>query len=173
MYTAQLPGKGPFVIRYPRGKGTIIDWHQPWQELPVGKGECLKEGKDLAVITIGTMATHAEKAINIIENESNVTIAHYDARFVKPLDEELLHQIGKTFKHVVTVEDGVTEGGFGSAVLEFMADNNYQVDITRLGIPDSFIEHGTPEELYAKLNLNAEGLKNSFEKILNEESGIN
>ena len=169
MYTAQLPGKGPFVIRYPRGKGTIIDWHQPWKELTIGKGECLKEGNDLAIITIGTMATPAEKAINEIENERNVTIAHYDARFVKPLDQELLHSIGKKFKYIITVEDGVIDGGFGSAVLEFMADNNYQMNITRLGIPDSFVEHGTPEELYAKLGLHAEGLRVSFEAVLIEE----
>ena len=168
MYTAQLPGKGPFVIRYPRGKGTIIDWHQPWKELTIGKGECLKDGDNLAVVTIGTMATPAEKAINEIENERDVTIAHYDARFVKPLDQELLHSIGKKFKYIITVEDGVIDGGFGSAVLEFMADNNYQMNITRLGIPDSFVEHGTPEELYAKLGLHAEGLRVKFETFLKE-----
>jgi len=170
MYTAQLPDKGPFVIRYPRGKGFIIDWHQPWKELPVGKGECLKEGKNLAVITIGTMANPAEKAINRIENESGVTIAHYDARFVKPLDEEMLHTIGKLFKRVMTLEDGVIEGGFGSAVLEFFAENKYSVELTRLGIPDCFIEHGTPEELYDKIGLSAEGIQRSIETVLKEKT---
>ncbi|HPT43638.1 MAG TPA: 1-deoxy-D-xylulose-5-phosphate synthase [Paludibacteraceae bacterium] len=170
MYTAQLPGKGPFVIRYPRGKGFIIDWHQPWKELPVGKGECLKEGKDLAVITIGTMANPAEKAINSIENESSVTIAHYDARYVKPLDEQMLHTIGKLFKRVVTIEDGVIEGGFGSAVLEFFAENKYSMELTRLGIPDCFIEHGTPDELYDKIGLSAEGIKRSIKTVLLEKT---
>ncbi|MBP1664559.1 MAG: 1-deoxy-D-xylulose-5-phosphate synthase, partial [Bacteroidetes bacterium] len=159
MYTAQLPDKGPFVIRYP-----------PWKELPVGKGECLKEGKNLAVITIGTMANPAEKAINRIENESGVTIAHYDARFVKPLDEEMLHTIGKLFKRVMTLEDGVIEGGFGSAVLEFFAENKYSVELTRLGIPDCFIEHGTPEELYDKIGLSAEGIQRSIETVLKEKT---
>lgn len=170
MYTAQLPGKGPFVIRYPRGKGFIIDWHQPWKELSVGKGECLKEGKDLAVITIGTMANPAEKAINSIENESSVTIAHYDARYVKPLDEQMLHTIGKLFKRVVTIEDGVIEGGFGSAVLEFFAENKYSMELTRLGIPDCFIEHGTPDELYDKIGLSAEGIKRSIKTVLLEKT---
>ena len=166
MYTAQLPDKGPFVIRYPRGKGFFVDWHQQWHELPIGKGECLKEGADLAVVTIGTMANSAEKAINMLENEKDVKIAHYDARFLKPLDEELLHTIGKKFKKIITVEDGVIEGGFGSAVLEFMADHGYMPEIIRLGIPDSFIEHGTSEQLHARLGLDAEGLKKSINKLL-------
>lgn len=163
MYTAQLPDKGAFVIRYPRGKGYLIDWHAAWQELPIGEGECLKEGDDMAVVTIGTMANAAEKAINIFENEKNITVALYDARFLKPLDEKMLHSIGKKHKKIVTVEDGVIQGGFGSALLEFMEDNRYDVDVLRLGIPDKFVEHGTPEELYATLGLDAEGMKKSIE----------
>ena len=167
MYTAQLPGKGAFVIRYPRGKGFLLNWQVEFEELPIGKGECLKEGDDLAVITIGTMAQSVEKAINLIENKYNgVTIAHFDARFLKPLDEELLHQIMQKYKNIITVEDGVIDGGFGSAVLEFISENKYTNKVTRLGIPDKFIEHGTPEELYKSLKLDAEGIKENIEEII-------
>ena len=122
MYTAQLPGKGPFVIRYPRGKGFNVNWHNEWRELTTGRGECLKTGTDLAVITIGTIAAVAEKAINSVENLTGKSIAHYDARFLKPLDEEMLREIGEKFTKVITIEDGTIEGGLGSAVLEFMSD---------------------------------------------------
>ena len=170
MYTAQLPGKGPFVIRYPRGKGFNINWHNEWQEQPLGVGECLKEGQDMAVVTIGTMAAPAETAINRVEIETGLSIAHYDARFLKPLDEVLLHQIGKKFKKIITIEDGTTEGGFGSAVLEFMAENDYKAEIIRMGIPDSFIQHGTPDELYASIGLSTEGIeKKIYEMIRVEE----
>lgn len=169
MYTAQLPDKGPFVIRYPRGKGFNVEWHNEWEEQPIGKGECLKNGEDMAVVTIGTMASPAEKAINLLENETGVSIAHYDARFLKPLDEELFHEIGKKFSKIITIEDGVTDGGFGSAVLEFISDNGYNAEIFRLGIPDEFVEHGTPEELYKQLGLDAEGLHRNFKKILEKE----
>ena len=169
MYTAQLPGKGPFVIRYPRGKGFNINWHNEWQEQPLGVGECLKEGQDMAVVTIGTMAAPAETAINRVEIETGLSIAHYDARFLKPLDEVLLHQIGKKFKKIITIEDGTTEGGFGSAVLEFMADNDYKAEIIRMGIPDSFIEHGTPDELYASIGLSTEGIEKKINEMIRVE----
>ncbi|MFV0391543.1 MAG: 1-deoxy-D-xylulose-5-phosphate synthase [Paludibacteraceae bacterium] len=165
MYTAQLPEKGAFVIRYPRGKGFNMNWHNNnWQEQTIGKGECLKDGKDLAVISIGTMAYPVEKAINMIENETELRVAHYDARFLKPLDKELLHEIGKNFNKIITVEDGVIDGGFGSSVLEFMSDNNYFAEVTRLGIPDTFVEHGTPEELYNMFGLDAEGIYKRIQK---------
>ena len=169
MYTAQLPGKGPFVIRYPRGKGFNINWHNEWQEQPLGVGECLKEGQDMAVVTIGTMAAPAETAINRVEIETGLSIAHYDARFLKPLDEVLLHQIGKKFKKIITIEDGTTEGGFGSAVLEFMAENDYKAEIIRMGIPDSFIEHGTPDELYATIGLSTEGIEKKINEMIRVE----
>ena len=169
MYTAQLPGKGPFVIRYPRGKGFNINWHNEWQEQPLGVGECLKEGQDMAVVTIGTMAAPAETAINRVEIETGLSIAHYDARFLKPLDEVLLHQIEKKFKKIITIEDGTTEGGFGSAVLEFMADNDYKAEIIRMGIPDSFIEHGTPDELYASIGLSTEGIEKKINEMIRVE----
>ena len=167
MYTAQLKENGPFVIRYPRGKGTIIDWRKPFQEVEIGKGECLKTGKEFAVLTIGTMAISAAKAIELVEKEQNVSIAHYDIRFLKPLDEEMLHEVAKNFKKIITIEDGVINGGFGSAVLEFMSDNNYTVQVKRLGIPDSFIEHGTPEELYNMLKLDTEGIAESISEVMN------
>lgn len=162
MFTAQQEDMGPFVIRYPRGKGSIVDWKQPMRVLTIGKGEKLKEGKDIAVLTIGTMANSASKAIEEVDKKLNLSIAHYDLRFLKPLDEEILHEVGKNFKKVITIEDGVIQGGFGSAVLEFMSDNGYYVSIKRLGIPDTFVEHGTPEELYTMLKLDADGIAASL-----------
>jgi len=166
MFTSQQPDMGPFVIRYPRGKGTIVDWHQPMKALAIGKGECLKEGNDLAVITIGTMAKPAQKAIEQIESSYNATVAHYDIRFLKPLDKEMLHEIAKKFRQIITIEDGVIQGGFGSAVLEFMSDNNYTVQVKRLGIPDNFIEHGTPDELYTMLGLDVDGITKSIAECM-------
>ena len=166
MFTSQQPDMGPFVIRYPRGKGTIVDWHQPMKALAIGKGECLKEGNDLAVITIVTMAKPAQKAIEQIESSYNATVAHYDIRFLKPLDKEMLHEIAKKFRQIITIEDGVIQGGFGSAVLEFMSDNNYTVQVKRLGIPDNFIEHGTPDELYTMLGLDVDGITKSIAECM-------
>jgi len=165
MFTAQQPNMGPFVIRYPRGKGFIVDWKKPMKVLQIGKGECLKEGTDLAVLTIGSIANNAHKAIEQIEIEQKISIAHYDLRFLKPLDESMLHEIAKKFKQIVTIEDGVIQGGFGSAVLEFMADNGYNIQVKRLGIKDTFVEHGTPEELYNMLGLDAEGIASSLRNL--------
>lgn len=158
MYTAQLPDKGPFVIRYPRGRGSLVDWQCPLEEIPVGKGRKLKEGTDLAVITIGPIGKPAAKAIERAEKEKGISIAHYDLRFLKPLDEELLHEVGKTFKQVVTVEDGIIQGGMGSAVLEFMSDHGYYPEVHRIGVPDKFIEHGTVAELYHLCGMDEEGI---------------
>ncbi len=166
MFTALHFKKGPFVIRYPRGKGSIVDWRNDMTVLPVGKGELLKTGKDLAVITIGTMANVAQDAIKLIESETKLTIAHYDIRFLKPIDKELLHEIATNFKQVLTIEDGVIDGGFGSSVLEFMSDNNYKINVKRLGVKDTFVEHGTPDELYQLLGLDVNGIKGEIEKIL-------
>jgi 1-deoxy-D-xylulose-5-phosphate synthase len=172
LFTAQQPDMGPFVIRYPRGKGTIVDWKLPMKALTIAKGECLKSGKGIAVLTIGTMATNTQKAIAQIEKEQDISIAHYDLRFLKPLDEKMLHEIGKKFKQIITVEDGVIQGGFGSAVLEFMADNNYTIHLKRLGIPDCFVEHGTPEELYKMLGLDAEGIAKSITEWLKSQKSL-
>ena len=162
MYTAQLPDKGPFVIRYPRGRGVLTDWKCPLEELPIGKGRKLKEGKDMAVITLGPIGNLAAKAIERAEQASGKNIAHYDLRFLKPLDEAMLHEIGKQFKQVITIEDGALNGGMGSAVLEFMADNSYQPNISRIGIPDKFIEHGTVPELYKICGMDEESIVNKI-----------
>jgi len=160
MYTAQLPDKGPFVIRYPRGRGVLVDWKCPLEEIPVGRGRKLKEGRDLAVITIGPIGNTAAHAIAQVEKENpKQSIAHYDLRFLKPLDEELLHEIGTRFNHIITIEDGIKAGGMGSAVLEFMADHGYNPKLQRIGIPDHFIEHGTAAQLYALCGLDEEGIK--------------
>ncbi|NDV67023.1 1-deoxy-D-xylulose-5-phosphate synthase [Bacteroides sp. 224] len=157
MYTAQLPDKGPFVIRYPRGRGSLVDWKCPLEEIKVGTGRKLKEGKDIAVISIGPIGVTARKAIKEAE-KSGLSVAHYDLRFLKPLDENLLHEIGRTYPKVVTIEDGVIKGGMGSAVLEFMSDNSYQPAIKRMGIPDQFIEHGSTAELYHLCKIDKEGI---------------
>ena len=167
MYTAQQDDMGAFVIRYPRGKGTPAEWHNTPVRIALGTGEKLKDGSDIAVLTIGTIANQARKAIEQIERENaDIDIAHYDMRFVKPLDEKILHEVGKTFDKVITIEDGVIQGGFGSAVLEFFADNGYRVQTKRLGIPDTFVEHGTPDELYSMLGLDTEGIANSIREMI-------
>ncbi len=163
MYTAQQPDMGPFVIRYPRGCGFHIDWRKPMERLPIGRGLCLKEGEGCAVLTLGTTAHNAARAIAELEAEDpRLQIAHYDLRFLKPLDEALLHEIGKRFDRIVTVEEGCRYGGFGSAVLEFLSDRNYHPRLLRVGIPDIFVEHGSPAELHALIGLDVAGLKKSF-----------
>ena len=161
MYTASMADH-PTVIRYPRGRGVLTDWKCPLEELPIGKGRKLKEGKDMAVITLGPIGNLAAKAIERAEQASGKSIAHYDLRFLKPLDEAMLHEIGKQFKQVITIEDGALNGGMGSAVLEFMADNNYQPNISRIGIPDKFIEHGTIPELYKICGMDEESIVNKI-----------
>ena len=161
MYTAQLPDKGPFVIRYPRGRGVLEDWHCSFQEIPVGKGRCLKEGTDVAVLSLGPVGNFVTQAIQELEGQ-NISIAHYDMRFLKPIDEEILSYVGTHFQRIITVEDGAKKGGLGSAVLEFMAEHNLHPSITRLGLPDDFVEHGTPEELYHIVGLDVESIKKAI-----------
>lgn len=158
MYTAQLPDKGPFVIRYPRGRGVLVDWKCPLEEVPVGKGRKLKDGDDLAVISIGPIGNTAARAIAQAEKELSVSIAHYDLRFLKPLDETMLHEIGRKFSRILTVEDGIIEGGMGSAVLEFMADHSYKPTVKRIGIPNIFVEHGAVKELYRVCGMDEESM---------------
>lgn len=158
MYTAQQPDMGPFVIRYPRGRGMLTDWKCEFEAIPVGKGRLLKEGKDMAVITLGPIGYKAQKAIERMESETNLSIAHYDLRFVKPLDKEMLDSIGKNFRKIITIEDGVLSGGAGSAVMEFMSDNGYNVDIKRLGIKNRFVQHGAVNELYRICGLDEESI---------------
>lgn len=154
MYTAQQENMGPFTIRYPRGNGVMVDWQRPMKAIPVGKGRLVTEGDDVAILTIGTIGNEAAKAINELNTEGYYP-AHYDLRFVKPLDESLLHSVFQKFDKVITVEDGCLEGGMGSAVLEFMADNGYSAKVKRLGMPDAVIEHGEQPELWAECGYDA------------------
>ena len=163
MYTAQLPNQGPFSIRYPRGKGVMVDWQTPFEEISVGQGRQLSDGDEVAILTIGHVGNFAVKAIEELETYS---IAHYDMRFVKPLDEKLLHQIFKKHSKVITVEDGCIQGGFGSAVIEFMADHNYQAQIKRLGIPDKYVEHGTQAELWRECNYDTQAIVETIQQIV-------
>ncbi|MBQ8361745.1 MAG: 1-deoxy-D-xylulose-5-phosphate synthase [Bacteroidaceae bacterium] len=158
MYTAQLADKGPFVIRYPRGRGVKVDWQCPLEEVPVGKGRRLKEGKDLAIISLGPIGNTAAKAIARYEQETGQSVAHYDLRFLKPLDTELLQEAGEKFHRIVTVEDGVLNGGMGAAITEYMADHGFAPDIRRVGIPDQFVEHGAVKELYHLCGMDEEGI---------------
>ena len=143
MYTAQLPDKGTFVIRYPRGHGVLPDWHCPLTEINVGTGRCLRQGDRVAIVSIGPIGNNATKAIA----QSGLNVGHYDLRFLKPLDDALLHDICQHYDHLITLEDGCMQGGMGSAVLEWMNDHGYALPVTRMGIPDEFIEHGTVDEL--------------------------
>lgn len=163
MYTAQLPNKGPFVIRYPRGNGTMVEWKTPMKEITIGKGRKLKNGNDLAILTLGPIGNLAIKAIE----KSNFDVAHYDMRFAKPLDETLLHEVFTKFDKIITVEDGCIQGGFGSAIIEFMADNGYNAKVIRLGIPDKLIEHGSQNELYKECGYDIESIVKNIEELAN------
>ena len=163
MFTAQSTGHC-FTIRYPRGRGSRVDWRCPMQRLEIGKGRQLSEGKEIAVLSIGPIGTQVQKAI-ASAREKGVSVAHYDMIFLKPIDTDILHQVGQQFDRIVTVEDGTIEGGLGSAVTEFMADNHYTPRIRRVGIPDRFIEQGCVAELYALCGMDAE----SIEKLLLEK----
>ena len=169
MYTAQKPGMGTFVIRYPRGRGHLVDWQCPLDEVAVGTGRVIREGSDVAVISIGPMGYDVESAIRQIEDEDpsrKNCVAHYDLRFLKPLDDHLLDEIGSKFKHVITVEDGVRNGGMGSAVLEWMSDHGYHPEVVRLGLPDCFVEHGTVAQLREKWGLDVPTIKKTIEESL-------
>ena len=163
MYTAQLPDRGPFVIRYPRGRGVLTDWRCPLEEIPVGTGRRLKDGKDLAVISLGPIGNTVARAILRAEAEKGLSIAHYDLRFLKPLDEKLLHEVGQCFTRIVTVEDGVRIGGMGTAVLEFMADHGYAARVKRIGLPDEFVQHGNVQELYKLCQMDEDGIVKQLE----------
>lgn len=165
MYTAQLKEHGPFSIRYPRGKGVMIDWEQPFEELIIGEGRQIAEGNELAILTIGHPGNFATKAREQME-QKGYSVAQYDMRFVKPLDEKLLHQIFKKHNKVVTVEDGCIQGGFGSAILEFMADHNYHAQVKRLGVPDSFIQHGTQDELWRECNYDVQAIQEAIQQMV-------
>jgi 1-deoxy-D-xylulose-5-phosphate synthase len=160
MYTAQLPDKGPFVIRYPRGGGELHEWRCPFEEIKVGTGRKLHDGDDVAVLTIGPMGNNAMRAIEQLGSEASV--AMYDMRFLKPIDEDILEEVGKKFKRIITVENGAIRGGLGSAVLEWMNDHGYTPKVKRLGLPDNFVEHGTVKELQHIVGIDEEGIKKAI-----------
>ncbi len=171
MFTAQLPNKGTFVIRYPRGCGVKVDWQCPLEEIAVGTGRRLREGTDVAVLTVGPIGNEVEAVIDEMQQEQAATgaqhrVAHYDMRFVKPLDEQLLHEVGQRFDRVITIEDGVRNGGFGSAVLEWMNDHDYQPVVKRLGLPDHFVEHGTVHELQQIVGIDHDGIRRAIDEQL-------
>ncbi len=166
MFTAQLPEtNAPFSIRYPRGNGAMIDWKKAFQKITIGQGRRIQNGDDIALLTIGHIGNYAVAACKKLE-EKNISVAHYDMRFVKPIDEELLHEVFKKHSKIITVEDGCIMGGMGSAVIEFMADNNYNAQVIRLGIPDKFIEHGEQAELHHECGFDTDAIvKTAVEMI--------
>ena len=167
MYTAQLPGKGTFVIRYPRGRGSIVDWRCPLEEVPIGTGTKLCDGDDVAVLSIGPVGNNVTKAIRLLgTKEGHPSVAHYDMRFLKPLDEQILQEVGRRFSRIVTVEDGVRNGGLGSAVLEWMNDHGYSPRVVRLGLPDKFVEHGTVQELQHIVGLDADSIASAITSLM-------
>lgn len=172
MYTAQLPGKGSFVIRYPRGKGVLTDWECPLTEIKVGTGRRLHDGWDVAVLSIGPIGNDVEKAINIIESANSPStqehcpsIAHYDMRFLKPLDDTILQEVAERFSRIITIEDGVRDGGLGTAVTEWMSDHGHTPHITRMGMPDHFVEQGTVEQLRALCGIDIDGIKKQLTSV--------
>jgi 1-deoxy-D-xylulose-5-phosphate synthase len=167
MYTAQRGLKQPLAIRYPRGRGRIIDWNQPFEKIEIGTGIELKKGNNIAVLSIGTISKNIETAIKNCNDES--AIAHYDLRFVKPLDTVLLHNIFKTHSHIITIEDNVIAGGFGTAIIEFAVSNQYKNSVEILGVPDTFIEHGSITELQKSIKLDAESLKLKLNELLKKK----
>ncbi len=169
MFTA-LHHDGPFVIRYPRGKGYLVDWQKPMTNVSIGKGRCLKDGSQIAVISIGPIGNKVAAAIEMLDNSQKEKVAHYDLRFVKPLDADLLNEVGRKFSQIITIEDGVISGGAGSEILEFMSENNYQIQIKRMGIPDRFVEHGTPDELYEMLGIDTKGIYKKIIETLKENT---
>ena len=165
MFTAQLENKGPFSIRYPRGNGVMTEWKTPFKEIKVGTGRKITNGDDLAILSIGHPGNFVQEAIQELKEE-RVSVAHYDMRFVKPIDQVMLHEVFTKFKKVITIEDGCLMGGFGSAVVEFMSDQKYNSEIVRLGIPDEYIHHGTQEELWEDCGFDKKAILKTIKKML-------
>jgi 1-deoxy-D-xylulose-5-phosphate synthase len=167
LYTAQLDKNNrPFTIRYPKGNCHLTDWKKPFRETEIGKARLISDGDDVAVLSLGHPGNDVAVVIKRLKEES-ISVAHWDMRFADPLDEETLHSVFKNFKNIITIEDGILKGGFGSAVIEFMADKGYNAKVRRLGIPDYFVEHGSQEELYRECGLDRAGI----EKIIRESVG--
>lgn len=166
MFTAQLDSTElPFVIRYPRGNGTMPEWKTPLETVTIGKGRRLKSGSDVAILTYGHPGNFAQAAIRTLRTEG-INPAHYDMRFVKPIDEELLHEVFANYRKIVTIEDGTVVGGFGSAVLEFMAKHRYNAEVVILGIPDRLVEHGSLKELYKECGFDAPSIAETVRQLM-------
>jgi 1-deoxy-D-xylulose-5-phosphate synthase len=173
MYTAQLESTiSPFVIRYPRGEGVMPEWKKPMEAIEIGKGRKLRDGKDIAILSLGHPGNFAAAAIRNLKAEG-LSPAHYDMRFAKPLDEALLHHALQHYEKIITVEDGTVKGGFGSAVAEFMADHSYKNDLKILGIPDRIVEHGTLKELQHESGYDAQAIADAVREMMKERSGLN
>jgi 1-deoxy-D-xylulose-5-phosphate synthase len=173
MYTAQLNStRLPFVIRYPRGQGVLPEWRTPFQQIEIGKGRKIKDGQDIAILSFGHPGNFATTAIRELKMDG-LNPAHYDMRFAKPLDEALLHEVFQRYQKVITVEDGTITGGFGSAVLEFMAQHGYKADLRMLGIPDRYVEHGTPKELYRECEYDAAGIAAAVREMMKDKVQVN
>jgi len=166
LYTAQLGLESPMIIRYPRGRGVLKEWKLPFEKVEIGKAECLKEGSEIAVLSLGNMAENTKTAIEKLQKVNQKRIAHYDMRFVKPLDKKMLNSIFRKFSKIITVEDGVIHGGFGSAVLEYAASVGYMGDVELLGIPDKFIEQGSVDQLQEIVKINVQGIQQKLESMI-------
>ncbi len=169
MFTAQLPNQGPFSIRYPRGRGVTIDWKTPMKKLEIGKSERVSEGSDVAILSIGNTGNFVINSQEYFK-KVGISVEHYNMIFIKPLDEVALHGVFSKFDKIITIEDGCLKGGFGSAILEFMSENNYTAIVKRLGIPDAFIEHGTQSQLYKECLFDEEELKKTVKEIVVEQN---
>jgi 1-deoxy-D-xylulose-5-phosphate synthase len=169
LYTAQLDKiTGPFSIRYPKGIGMVRDWQKPFTETQIGKARIISEGKDIAILSIGHPGNFVAEAVSELKTE-DISVAHYDMRFIAPLDAEVLHSVFKKFSKIITVEDGILKGGLGSAVIEFMCDNGYNSDVRRLGIPNYFVEHGTQEELIRECGFDAESIVSAVKEMMSSQ----
>jgi 1-deoxy-D-xylulose-5-phosphate synthase len=172
MYTAQLSTTvSPFVIRYPRGEGVMPEWKTPFEAIQIGKGRKIKDGQEIAILSFGHPGNFAAAAIRDVKAEG-INPAHYDMRFVKPIDAELLHEVFAKFNKIITIEDGTIVGGFGSAVLEFMNQNGYKADVKIMGIPDRLVEHGSPKELYSEIGLNAQAIAEVLREWMKEAEKV-
>ena len=169
MFTSQLESsKYPFVIRYPRGEGVMPEWKTPFEEIEIGKGRKIKDGEDVAILSLGHTGNFAQTAIRELKTQG-INPALYDMRFVKPIDEEMLHEVFTKFDKVITVEDGTIVGGFGSAILEFMSQHNYKAEVKILGIPDRLVEHGTPKELHRECAYDAQGIADTVREMMKDK----
>ena len=167
MFTAQHDNMGPWVIRYPRGRGELADWRKPMHKQTVGKGRMIRDGRDLAIISVGPIGNTALKAAEEL-SLMDVEVAVYDMRFVKPIDEDLLEEIRLRFQNIITLEDGALAGGFGTAVLEYLCSKAQMPQVVRLGIPDRFVDHGSPDELYKECGIDSEGIKATALELVNK-----